>query len=62
MQQDVFWLALAFMFMFEGLMPMLLPARWRETFLRLTRMTDQQIRLFGFMSVVAGLLLCWWVS
>ena len=29
---DVLWLALAFMLMFEGLFPLLLPRSWRETF------------------------------
>ena len=59
MQDDVLWLALAFMLMFEGLFPLLLPARWREVFLELTRLPDLRIRLFGFISVAGGLLLYW---
>ena len=62
MQDDVLWLALAFMLMFEGLFPLLMPARWREVFSELTRLPDQRIRLFGFLSVVVGLLLYWIIS
>ncbi|MEE1653212.1 DUF2065 family protein [Brachymonas sp. G13] len=59
---DVLWLALAFMLMFEGLFPLLLPRSWRETFQRLVQLPDQQIRLFGFASVAAGLLLYWLIA
>ena len=59
---DVLWLALAFMLMFEGLCPLLLPRNWRETFQRLVQLSDQQIRLFGFASVAAGLLLYWLIT
>lgn len=59
MQDNALWLALAFLLMFEGLFPLLMPARWREVFEQLTRMRDQRIRLFGFVSVAAGLLLYW---
>ena len=59
---DVLWLALAFMLMFVGLFPLLLPRSWRETFQRLVQLCDQQIRLFGFASVAAGLLLYWLIT
>ncbi len=56
---DVLWLALAFMLMFEGLLPLLLPARWRQAFEQIVRLPERQIRLFGLLSVAAGLLLYW---
>jgi uncharacterized protein YjeT (DUF2065 family) len=42
---------------FEGLLPFLSPATWRQAFERATRMSDGQIRFIGLISLVAGLLL-----
>ena len=52
-------LALALMLVFEGLMPMLSPARWRRLFEQMLRLEDGQIRFFGMVSVLCGLLLFW---
>ncbi len=53
--------ALALMLVFEGLLPFLSPARWRDLFERATRMSDGQIRFIGLTSIVAGvLLLAFW--
>ena len=45
------------MLVIEGVLPFLVPTLWRETFRRLTEMTDGQIRFIGLTSMVAGLLL-----
>lgn len=45
------------MLVIEGLLPFLVPALWRETFRRLTEMSDGQIRFIGLSSMLAGLLL-----
>jgi len=50
------WAAFALMLVIEGLLPFLLPAVWRETFRRLTEMTDGQIRFVGLSSMLVGLL------
>lgn len=50
-------LALALMFVFEGLLPFLAPRLWRETFRRLTEMGDGQIRFIGLSAMVIGVLL-----
>jgi uncharacterized protein YjeT (DUF2065 family) len=50
-------LALALMLMIEGLLPFLVPGFWRETFRRLTEMSDGQVRFIGLTSMLAGLLL-----
>lgn len=50
-------LALALMLVIEGLLPFLLPGIWRDTFRRLTEMSDGQIRFIGLSSMLAGLLL-----
>jgi len=49
--------ALALMLIVEGLLPFLSPRLWRETFRRLTEMSDGQIRFVGLSSMLAGLLL-----
>ena len=49
--------ALALVFIIEGLLPFLLPGLWRETFRRLTEMSDGQLRFIGLTSMLAGLLL-----
>ncbi len=49
--------ALALMLVFEGLLPFLSPATWRQAFERATRMSDGQIRFIGLLSLVAGVVL-----
>ena len=49
--------ALALMLVVEGVLPFLVPGIWRETFRRLTEMSDGQIRFIGLTSMVAGVLL-----
>ena len=50
-------IALALMLIIEGLLPFLVPGFWRETFRRLTEMSDGQVRFIGLTSMLAGLLL-----
>lgn len=49
--------ALALMLIIEGLLPFLAPGFWRETFRRITAMSDGQLRFIGLSSMLAGLLL-----
>ena len=53
--------AFALMLVIEGLLPFLVPALWRETFRRLTEMSDGQIRFIGLTSMLVGLLLLYFV-
>ena len=52
-----FLLAFALMLVIEGLLPFLAPTLWRDTFRRITQMSDGQIRFFGLTSMVAGVVL-----
>ncbi len=52
-----FLMAFALMLVIEGLLPFLAPTLWRDTFRRITQMSDGQIRFFGLSSMLAGLLL-----
>ena len=50
------WLtAFALMLVIEGLLPFAVPSVWRDTFKRLTEMSDGQIRFIGLISIVSGL-------
>ena len=49
--------ALALMFVIEGVLPLVAPAVWRETFRRILEMRDGQIRFIGAASILGGALL-----
>jgi uncharacterized protein YjeT (DUF2065 family) len=55
-----FLLALALMLILEGVLPFLAPNVWRDTFRRITQMSDGQIRFVGLSSMIVGLLLLLW--
>jgi uncharacterized protein YjeT (DUF2065 family) len=48
---------LGLLFLLEGMFPFISPGRWRQTFLQLASMTDGQIRFFGLLAIVFGILL-----
>lgn len=50
-------LAFALMLLIEGMLPFLAPRVWRETFRRITELTEGQIRFLGLSSIVLGLIL-----
>lgn len=52
---DTLWAALALVLVVEGLMPFVAPRAWRETFRKLTEMSDGQIRFIGLASIALGL-------
>ena len=53
----VFVMALALMLILEGVLPFLAPNLWRETFRKITQMSDGQIRFVGLSSMLVGLLI-----
>jgi uncharacterized protein YjeT (DUF2065 family) len=50
-------LAFALMLVIEGLLPFLAPKVWRETFRRVTELSDGQIRFIGLSSLVVGVVM-----
>jgi uncharacterized protein YjeT (DUF2065 family) len=54
---DTLLAALALMLVLEGLLPFLMPAVWRDTFRKLTELSDGQLRFIGLTSMLIGLLL-----
>lgn len=53
--------AFALMLVIEGIVPFLVPAIWRDTFRKLTEMSDGQIRFVGLSSMLGGLVLLYFV-
>ncbi|MBM3364937.1 MAG: DUF2065 domain-containing protein [Betaproteobacteria bacterium] len=49
--------ALGLLFVLEGLLPLLAPQRWRKTFLQIAQLSDGQIRFFGLVAILFGILL-----
>lgn len=63
MPETSVWLtALALVLVIEGLLPMLAPQRWRELFQQILQLQDGQIRFFGLLSVLLGVLTLWWLG
>ncbi|MEI8035806.1 MAG: DUF2065 domain-containing protein [Betaproteobacteria bacterium] len=61
MSQQLLLTAVALMLVFEGILPFLAPGIWRETFRRLTLLTDGQIRFIGLTSMLIGLIILYLV-
>jgi len=49
--------AFGLMLVIEGILPLLLPQAWRETFKRMIEFKDGQLRFVGLMSIVGGVIL-----
>lgn len=53
---DALWLALGLVLVFEGLLPLISPSGWRRVFSQMLGLRDGELRFFGLLSVVLGLL------
>jgi uncharacterized protein len=62
LDSSTLWQALALVLVIEGLLPLLVPGRWRRTFEQLLRLNDGQLRFFGLLSVGLGLTALWLLS
>lgn len=51
--------ALALVLIAEGLLPLISPRSWREMFLRVLQFNDGQVRFFGLVFVLIGVVLLW---
>ena len=59
---DLLWPAVALVLIFEGLLPFIAPSAWRRVFTQMLQLQDGQIRFFGLLCVLSGLLLWWAVA
>ncbi|MEO8345573.1 MAG: DUF2065 domain-containing protein [Betaproteobacteria bacterium] len=53
---DSLWPAFALLLIVEGILPFAAPGIWRETFRKLTEMSDGQLRFIGLLSMALGLI------
>jgi len=52
---DSLWAAFALVLVVEGLLPLVAPGVWRDSFRKLVQLTDGQLRFIGLVSIVVGL-------
>ena len=50
-----FIIALGLVLILEGIVPLVFPSIWKDTFRRITTLEDGQLRFIGLMAVVAGI-------
>lgn len=53
--------AVALVLVIEGVMPFLSPKHWRNTMLKLAQGSDKSIRIMGFVSMVLGAVIMYFV-
>ncbi|OQW68132.1 MAG: DUF2065 domain-containing protein [Proteobacteria bacterium ST_bin12] len=51
--------ALGLVLILEGILPLIAPQAWRETFKRMVALKDGQLRFVGLFSIAGGALLFW---
>ena len=52
---DSLWAALAMVLILEGILPFCAPSVWRDTFRKVTELSDGQLRFVGLISISIGL-------
>jgi len=58
---DSLWTAISLVLVVEGLLPLVAPQLWRESFAKLVTLTDGQLRFIGLASILMGLAWYWLV-
>ena len=54
-------IAIALIFVIEGVVPFLNPAGWRKTLRSVSEMDDKTLRIMGFFSMIFGLIFLYMV-
>jgi len=62
MDWEDFFTAMALLLIFEGLMPFASPDSWKEMIKTIAEFDSSKIRKFGFLSMMIGLLLLYWLG
>ena len=52
---DSLWTALALLLILEGILPFCAPSVWRDTFRKVTELSDGQLRFVGLIAITMGL-------
>lgn len=58
----VFPIAIALVFVIEGMLPFISPARWRAMIANVARLDDASIRRFGLGSMAFGIIMLYLVN
>ena len=48
------WIAFCLLLVIEGVIPFLYPQRWRQLVAQLAQISDSNLRMVGFISMIAG--------
>jgi uncharacterized protein YjeT (DUF2065 family) len=59
---DSLWAAFALVLVLEGLLPLMAPRVWRDSFRKLVELTDGQLRFIGLVSTAVGLAAFWLIT
>ncbi len=59
---ETLWVAFGLMLIFEGIFPFISPQGWRDKMVQILALEDGQIRFFGLVCVVVGLLMLLWLG
>ena len=59
---DTLLTALGLVLILEGLLPMISPRKWRSLFEQMLQLQEGQIRFFGMLMVVFGLVVVWFLA
>jgi hypothetical protein len=54
--------AFALVLVIEGILPLLAPKLWRQSFKKLVDLTDGQLRFIGLASILLGLTAIWLIQ
>jgi len=55
--RSIFIVALGMVLIFEGVMPVIAPRQWRNTLLKLTQLSDGQVRWIGVLAMILGIVI-----
>lgn len=55
-------LAFGLVLVIEGVLPLIAPQAWKQTFQRMVEMKDGQLRFVGLVSMLAGLMIVLFLS
>ncbi len=61
MMSQLFFIGVALVMVFEGILPFLSPRLWRRTMQQMMMQGDRTLQVMGFISMVLGVILLYWV-
>ena len=59
--EQLFFIGIALVMVFEGLLPFLSPRLWRRAMQQMMMQSDRTLHIMGLVSMVAGVVLLYWI-